>query len=118
MPTPYATLESIRDAVDNNSGVLTLSMEVVRNAYPADRLGVNVRANISRRLRWLGIAHYPVELPDRHWELVRLYKMGHPIASFIDAVLTPSPDHDVELREAAGQESRATLERVRELVCR
>lgn len=112
----FESLPAIRDAIDANGDVITVEMRSVRDAYGADRLGVNVRANISDKLRGLGVGHFPKDLPEYQHQYVRLYKLGSGIARLVDAVLDPSPDHDNELRAAVSGEDREILSRIRELV--
>ena len=112
----FKTLEELKAAVEENDGVLTLEVRVVRDAYGADRLGVNVRANISKALKGLGLGHYPAELPEYQHQPVRLYKLGSKVADLIDAVFEPGDQHDKELREAAGGSDSEIVRKIRELV--
>ena len=112
----HESLEDIRDSVDKADGVVTLAMWDVRDAYGAGRLGVHVRTNISKKLRSLGLGHYPRELPSEQEVSVRVYRQGGAIADLIDAVLNPSATHDEELRAAVGGDAKETLNAIRELV--
>ncbi len=111
----YKTLDEVRTAVMNSGDVLTLEMRELRDAYGVDRLGPIVRANITKALSGLGLGHYPQDLPEYQHQLVRLYRLGTQIADLIDAVLTPDPAHDQELRDAISGD-KATLDKIRELV--
>ena len=113
----YTTMEEIRDHVLNSEDVLTLRMGQLRDAHGAGRLGVHVRENISKRLRSLGLDHYPRQLPGDQNNLVRLYRQGTPTATAIDAVLNPSVAHDDELRELVAGNADAILDQIREIVC-
>jgi hypothetical protein len=113
----YKTIDELRDAVLQAGDALTLRMGVIRDAHGAGRLGVHVRENISKRLRSLGLAHYPHELPGDQNDPVRIYRQGTPMADLIDAVLNPSKTHDEELRQTIGGSSEEILEQIRELVC-
>lgn len=113
----FENLEAIRDDVEAHDDVLTLRMAHVRDAHGAGRLGVHVRDAISKRLAGLGLAHYPVQLPDGQDEMVRVYKQGSATADLIDAVLVPSEGHDDELRQAIGGNPQEIIDRIRELVC-
>lgn len=123
MDIEFDSLEELRDQVEKNDGVVTVRMEEVRDAYQAGRLGVHVRSNISKRLRGLGLGHFPLEaddgepMPYRQSAPVRIYKLGSPVADLIDAVLDPGDEHDEELREAATASSSEIIDRIRELVC-
>ena len=116
MSMNFSTPEDIRKAVQASGDVLTVKMEVVRDAFKYDRLGVNVRSVISEKLGGLGLGHYPVDLPDRQWVSVRLYKLGSPIADLVDAVLNPSDEHDVELRNAVSGGDSETIKRIKALL--
>jgi hypothetical protein len=110
------TPEDLRKAVQASQDVLTVPMEVVRNAFKYDRLGKNVRVLISEKLAGLGLGHYPLELPDRQWVPVRLYKLGSPIADLIDAALHPTDDHDEELRKAVSGGGTETIKKIKALL--
>ena len=114
----FAKLSDAKEVLEQQQGVLTTTMGIVRDAYGAGRLGVHVRKAISDQLKSLGIGHYPDPLPEDQMRNVRLYRLGSPIADLIDAVLQPSEAHDEELRAAAGGEDAAIVRRIRELVCK
>jgi len=113
----FESFEELRDTVQESGGVLTISMEDMRDAHGAGRLGVHVRSAISKGLQGLGLGHYPPELPAYQEQYVRVYRLGSPIADLIDAVIEPSPGRDEYLRRAVGGDAEATLAKVRELVC-
>ena len=112
----YDSLEDIRDSIDSADGVLTLQMVDVRDAHGAGRLGVHVRTNISKKLRSMGLDHYPDELPPWQDGQVRIYRQGSAIADLINAVLNPSMEHDEVLRTAVGGDAQDILDTIRELV--
>ncbi len=116
--TQYKTMEDIKAAVEANGGLLTLKMEALRDAYGAGRLAKIVRENILKTLRGLGLGHLPAgDLPNEQEESVRLYKLGTPIGDLIDAVITPSPAHDEEIRQVIKADNSVILNQIRELVC-
>lgn len=117
MATTITSLNDIKARVEANGNVDTLRMDEVRDAYGAGRLGVHVRANISKALQGMGLGHYPAVLPDSQYAHVRIYKLGSPVADLIDAVLNPGPDGDEHIRELAGGNANDLLAQVRELVC-
>jgi hypothetical protein len=110
-------MQDLRAAVEANNDVLTVSMEEVRNAHGAQRLGRVVRENISKALSSHGLEHHPAELPDRYWDKVRLYKMGSPASALITAVLAPGDAADHAIRNALSGADTEILDRIRELVC-
>lgn len=112
----FKTLDDLVAEVKDNGGVVTVAAEDLRDRYGADRLGVNVRASIANELAGRGLAHYPTPLPDRHYDLVRVYKQGSPIADLIQAVLTVDSKSDARLRRAAKGDCEKVLAKIRELL--
>jgi hypothetical protein len=82
----YETWDDLKEGVDAEGGVLRVAMWELRYLEEAGRLGVHVRASISRKLLGLGLAHLPDELPAYQEQAVVLYKLGTPAAAVIDAV--------------------------------
>jgi hypothetical protein len=113
----YQSLTEVKAAVDAQGGVLSMPAWVIRNAYGAERLGAIVRVNISKSLRGIGLGHVPIELPDRSDELVRVFKLGSPVADLIEAVLEPGTAGDDALLQASGGNAANLLAQIRELVC-
>jgi hypothetical protein len=109
--------DELRQLVIDNGGVLTVDMRVLRDIHGAGKLGVNVRANISKELRGRGLGHYPNDLPAYYWEPARVYLMGSPVGDLIEAVLSPSPDRDEVIRDVVNTDTSDTLAKIRELVC-
>ncbi len=113
----YLNIDELVAAVADSRGVLTVEASKIRDAYGAERLGSQVRANISRELRGRGLGHFPVELPDRQNEDVRLYQVNSEVGALIEAALTPGQAYDQKLRNAGGARAELILDKVRELVC-
>ncbi len=113
----YESLAALRDAVEANGDVLSVIMWSVRDAYGAERLKVNVRANIQNQLAGLGLGHIPGEIPDDQLQVLRVYKLGSPVAHLIAAINTPGEAQDDVIREAVGGDAAAKLAEIRELVC-
>lgn len=114
----FSTLDQLRKVLDDRAeGVLTANMWEIRDAYGADRLGVNVVANISSALDNLGIAHFPAELPRDQWALVRVYLRASPVGEVIEAALNPDEKRDAILRKLTSEKADHILRKVRELVC-
>ena len=95
----YWEWNEIKEEVEKNGHVLTVTMEKLRNIHGSKRAGVTVRAEISETLAGMGIGHVPQELPCNQNDLVRLYKKGTPIGNLRDTVLKPGERNDGELRE-------------------
>jgi hypothetical protein len=92
-------------------------MHELRDAFGAGRLGVTVRASISKELSALGLGHVPTDLPDSQLEYVRLYKKGTSVAEIIESVLTATERQDAALREMAAGDSQRLLQKIKALVC-
>ena len=114
-----ATWAEIKERVEKNGNVVTITMEELRGAQGAAKLGVHVRAEISSSLAGIGLGHVPQELPNYQHEIVRLYKKGTPVGDMIDTVLTPGQQNDGKLSMQFGDgkvDYAAVLEKIRELV--
>lgn len=96
-----ASWSQIKDAVEKNGNLKTFTMEQLREAHGTARLGVQVRAQISRALAGLGLGHVPEELPSYQHEEVRLYKNGTPVGELIATVLRPGRHNDSRLSAQA-----------------
>ena len=114
-----ASWAEIKNDVEKNGDVKTVTMEQLRDAQGAAKLGVNVRAEISRSLAGIGLGHVPQELPGYQHELVRLYKNGTPVGDLIATVLTPGQQNDAKLSQqfgTGGVDYSAIVQKIRELV--
>lgn len=111
--------DEIKNDVEVNGNVFTVTMERLRDANGAGKLGVHVRAEISRTLAGMGLGHVPQELPGYQHEHVRLYKRGTKVGELIEAVLTPGEQNDKKLVELFGDEGpdyAVIIQKIRELV--
>lgn len=109
----------VKETVERNGNVFTFSMETLRDAHGAGKLGVHVREEISQRLAGIGLGHVPTILPSYQHEQVRLYKKGTPVGLLVDMVLAPGEQNDKALAEkfaSAGPDYAAIVEKIRELV--
>jgi hypothetical protein len=114
-----ASWAEIKEDVEKNGNLKTVTMEQLRDAQGAAKLGVNVRADISRSLAGMGLGHVPQELPAYQHEQVRVYKNGTPIGDLIAMVLTPGQQNDTKLGEQFGAQHidhAAIISKIRELV--
>lgn len=84
----YESWSTLREAVDDFDGVLRVPMWRLRDLAGAGRLGIHVRAEISRKLAGHGLAHLPAELPGDQNYFVILYRLGTPAADVVTAVLS------------------------------
>jgi hypothetical protein len=111
--------DEIKLAVENNGNVMTMTMDVLRDANGSGRLGVLVVDEISKVLAGIGLGHIPVILPTYQDEQVRLYKRGTTVGEVIETVLAPGKQNDVKLTERLGDGSpdfAIIVQKIRELV--
>lgn len=117
MDTPE-DYDALADLVDQHDDVLTVEMRLLRDVHDVGRLGKHVRENISKKLNGVGLGHFPKdELPSSQYNDVRLYRLGSPAGSLIEAVVEPGEENDREIQKAVNSDARETIERVKELVC-
>lgn len=111
--------DEIKDNVEKNGDVLTVTMELLREAHGAGKLGVNVRTEISKALAGMGLGHIPEDLPSYQEEQVRLYKHGTHVGDLIATVLAPGEPNDKKLVERLGDRApdyADIVQSIRELV--
>lgn len=114
-----ANWDDVKKKVETNGNVLTLSMTDLKDAAGKDKLGVNVRAEISKTLAGMGLGHIPQELPSYQHESVRIYKKGTPVGDFIDTVMSPGESNDKKLKEKFPESAvdyTSIIDKIRELV--
>jgi len=111
--------DEIKNQVENSGDIISLTMSDLRDATGKDKLGVHVKAQISKTLAGMGLGHIPQELPSYQHESVRLYKRGTPIGELIEIVLQPGESNDRKLKEQFAEEKidyASIIEQIRELV--
>ncbi|NEQ97653.1 MAG: hypothetical protein F6K30_13195 [Cyanothece sp. SIO2G6] len=111
--------QQIKEAVESNGNVHTVSMHELRDAAKKDKLGVHIRAEISKTLAGMGLGHLPQDLPSYQHQQVRLYKRGTPVGDLIELVLAPGEQNDRRLKEQLDETTvdyAAIIEQIRELV--
>ena len=111
--------QELKEGVENNNNILTITMEELRNASGAGKLGVKVVQNISKELSGIGLGHVPVDLPTAQNEQVRLYKRGTTVGDLIEIVLRPSDVNDRQIVERCNADHSnciEIIEKIRELV--
>lgn len=114
----FKTFEELANMVDKNGGVVTVTMGQLRDAYGAGKLGVHIRNGISDRLRQRGLRHWPEELPIYQEQYARIYRDGSLVGKVISAAVRDLGEAaDQILRDAAGGEDSANIQRIREIVC-
>jgi hypothetical protein len=113
----FRDIPAVRRAVENSQDVLTVSMENLRDAYGASKLGKIVVENISKALKGQGLGHYPNPLPNYQEGAARIYKIDSHVGQIIEAVFEVGDANDAILRQATEGEANALIQKIRELVC-
>ncbi len=113
----FQDYDGLRRQVEAESGLHTTTMEILRELHGAGRLGKHVRDAISGELAAHGMGHLPEELPSYQEMLVRIFRLGTPIADTVNAVLNPSTGGDQVLRQIGAAQGQDILKKIRELVC-
>jgi len=112
-----STYDDLRKQVESDGGVYTTTMEELREIHGAGRLGQHVRTAISSSLSANGLGHLPTELPSYQEYLVRIYRLGTPLADVVNAVINPSTGGDQILRQVGMSTSQEIIKQIRQLVC-
>lgn len=106
----FANWTELREEVEDSDGVLRVPMWQLRDLMNAGRLGVHVRASISRELAGMGIAHLPTDLPGNQYDSVVLYRLGTAAAAVVGAVTGAVTGHDVSSAETVLRQLNAAGE--------
>jgi hypothetical protein len=111
--------ETLAQQVDQNAGILTVQMGLLRDVHGAGKLGSIVVNSIHDRLESLGLGHTPAELPTYQEQRAIIYRKGSPVARLIEAVNTISERSDQILRQFASKDNKTNeiVQKIRELVC-
>ena len=111
--------DEIKKIVEESGGVASFTMVQRRDAAGKDKLGVNVKAEISKILAGMGLGHIPQVLPSYQHEGVRLYTRGTDIGDVIEPVLSPGEQNDRKLKEYLNTNTAKyaeIIEQIRDLV--
>lgn len=109
--------QDLKQEVEANQNVLTVTMAQLRDIYGVRRLGVHVCDEISNKLKGVGLGHYPEELIPDAWENVRVYKLGTPVGDVMTAAQSTGPEGDKILRDLAEGDARELVRQVQAIVC-
>jgi len=112
-------LARLREQIEAEGGIATVSMEELRDHAGWERLGVNVVRDIASKMRRGGLATLPSmeTLPISRQAEIRVYVTDSRVGDIIAAVIEPNAKGDKLLREIGGDDASDVLKAVRELVC-
>lgn len=96
----------------------------LREIFGYKRLGNRVLVDISKELSDRGLGYFPTEILDandqpRQWEELRIFRKQSPVGKLVTAVLAPSQENDVFLKEASTNDetnAAAVLDQIRTLL--
>ena len=113
----YEDFTEVAEEVHQKGGIASFSMEELRDAHGAGRLGKHVIYGIQKNLAGKGLGHRPKELPFYGHYKVRLYTLGSPFADCLKDMEDFTEDADERLRNVFANDSDKILQSIRELVC-
>ena len=119
------SFEYINEQVKIAGGVKTFSMEDLREANGAKRLGNYVVEAIGEELAKHGLGHFPEELPQYQDKCVRLYRKGSSVGKLIDAItnikqsdeMKKNEKNDEVIRQLSENDAQEILHKIKQLVC-
>lgn len=97
------TWNQLTEFVAANEGVVTVSMQLLREVAGAGRLGSTVRAEILEKLNAFGVGVIRDELPNTQQATVLLYTIDSRCGRVIQAILNVLSGHNGEVLEDAAQ---------------
>jgi hypothetical protein len=106
----------LRQELDENHGLLTVSMRTLRDLVDRGRLGVHVCTQIEKELQKHGIGHLMRMLPVEQDIHIRLYALGSPAEELLKAARTLGKASDKTLRQYVANVEGQKLPRIREQV--
>ncbi|MDO5878268.1 MULTISPECIES: hypothetical protein [Paenarthrobacter] len=114
--------ELVQDLESEPIQVVTLLR--LREIFGYKRLGNRVLVDISKELANRGLGYFPREILDaneqpRQWEELRIFRKQSPVGKLVTAVLEPSHENDLFLKEASTNDetnAAAVLDQIRTLL--
>jgi hypothetical protein len=110
------TWDELKEKVEQNENVLTVSTADLRDIYGVKRMGVHVADEIEAKLAGVGLGVTP-EIEADSWQEVRLFKLGTPVGDILTAANNPGEEGDKTLRELAEGDASERLRQIKALVC-
>lgn len=111
-----SNLNALSKRVEDNNGVLSMTMWQLRDACGFDRLGSNVVKSISEKLSIKGLRCFPRELTMNRDDLVRIYDPRTPAGLLVAAVLKPGNANDEKIVSVSANSATVTLAKIREIL--
>lgn len=108
----------------DDEGIQVVNLLRLREVFGYKRLGNRVLWDIAQELTNHGLGYFPKEILDandqpRQWEELRIFRKQSPVGKLIGAVLEPSYENDVFLKEASAADdtnAAAVLDQIRTIL--
>ena len=110
------TFDDLKQKVEKNQNVLSVSTAELRDIYGVKRMGIHVAAEIEAKLAGVGLGVTP-EIEADSWQNVRVYKLGTPVGDILNAANNPGEEGDRTLRELAEGDASERLRQIKAMVC-
>ena len=110
-----ASMKDIRQKVEANDGICTVSMLVLRNAVGAERIGKYVPRRIQNKLKEFKLGYFPTILPTTQQARVRLYALDSLVGKVIEAAHNLGQKHDDRLRHLCSEKDERYIAFVRQI---
>ena len=125
MKNEFRSFKQLKELVSDSGDVLTVTMEDLRDAQGAAKLGKYVVQGIRDSLSKQGLKCFPRELPLFQSECVRIYTDGTPISKLYDAMMDVENwdrmeenfEADSLIRETVNNEAHAVISQIKQMVC-
>jgi len=104
-----STWNDIITALNSNHGVMTTTVETLRDLDGYGRLGSTVRTNLLRKLHSMGVDIIRKEIPADASATVVLFRQGTPAAQMIDVLRDAEAGSANALTEAADTMRRINM---------
>jgi hypothetical protein len=118
--------EELIRKVEENDGVATVEMGVIRDLAGYAKLGKHVLADASSQMGARGLGHYPLDaenLPLYQHERIRVFKKGSHVDRLYQAMARVSTEDeqaqkdDELIAEIANSEANEKLKAIRKIAC-
>ena len=121
----FENFDELKDRISENKDLLTVSMEELRKAQGAGRLGKYVIEAIKNSLSNKGLDTFPKELPNNQNACVRVYASGSAVAKLYTAMtmlenqeeMEVNRTRDEDIREVVNADQAEIINKIQQLVC-
>ena len=111
--------DDLFEKVDDEGGIATIRMEMLRKLNESERLGSTVVATISSELSDVGLGHYPETLPTNKSKIVLLFARKTNFAKVLDSLSDIQEDTDEDIRdvtEASANDAKKRIAQIKKIL--